>query len=261
MAGRSRERDAAMTRYLELKRLNGKPSLKELAQELGVNYGTLKSWKSKDRWDEKPFRKSGGQPGNRNSAGHRNAAGHHDGAPVGNKNAEKDGAYSAVFFDMLSDEEKKLVEQTPTGAREALEHEMQILKFREHRILSKIAQYEREPEDSLYLTSVVDMREPGGRGANKQDGANQQMGMYNKDSAFARVLKLQEALYKVQGRIASIVSSLRAMEENAQRMELEKQRLEILKVRAVGTVDVPGVEDELDDDELDDENDELDDGE
>lgn len=77
---------------------------------------------------------------------------------------------------------------------------MQILKFREHKILAKIAEYEAAPEDSLYINSLMDMRVPGGRGKDKQDGALQSMGMYSKDSAFSRVLKLQEALYKVQGR-------------------------------------------------------------
>ena len=66
--------------------------------------------------------------------------------------------------------------------------------------------------------------------------------MYNKDSAFARVLKLQEALYKVQGRIAKIADSLRAMEEHADRLELERQRLDILRMRASGSVDAPDAE-------------------
>ena len=88
------------------------------------------------------------------------------------------------------------------------------------------------------------MRKPGGRGDKKKDGVNQEMGMYSKDSPFARVLKLQEALYKVQGRIAKIADSLRAMEEHAERLELERQRLEILRMRASGSVDVPGVEPE-----------------
>jgi hypothetical protein len=61
--------------------------------------------------------------------------------------------------------------------------------------------------------------------------------MYSKDSAFARALKLQEALYKVQGRIAKIADSLRAIEEQAQRMELERARLEIMRMRATGVVD------------------------
>mgnify|MGYP007026159972 CR=1 FL=1 len=173
-------------------------------------------------------------PGNRNSAGHKNAAGSHKGAPAGNRNAEKDGAYSTVFFDMLTLEERELVRSAPVQGREALEHEMQILKFREHRILTKIAEYEAAPEEALYLNSVTDMREPAGRGKDRKDGAAQQMGMYQKDSAFARILKLQEALYKVQGRIAKIADSLRAMEENKERLALERERLEIMRIRATG---------------------------
>ena len=140
---------------------------------------------------------------------------------------------------MLSAEELKITESVPLGGREALEHEMKILKFREHKILTKIAEYESQPEDALFVSSLLDMRTPGGRGKDKKDGANQTMGMYSKDSAFSRVLKLQEALYKVQGRIAKIADSLRALEESDRRMALEKQRLEILRMRATGAVDVP----------------------
>ena len=233
--------DAARDEYIR-RRANGeKVNLRELAEQMGLSYSYLRGRKQKDKWDEAvpppPKKKRGGQKGNKNSKGKRNAAGSHPGAPAGNKNAEKDGAYSAVFFDMLTEEEKEFVEKAPVGSREALEHEMKILKFREHRILSKIADYEAAPPDALYISSVLDMRKPGGRGGKKQDGVNQEMGMYSKDSAFARVLKLQEALYKVQGRIARIADSLRAMEEHAARVELERQRLDILRMRATGAVD------------------------
>lgn len=243
MPKRSEMRDTAKAEYVERRSRGEKVNLRALAEGLDVNYKTLRDWKVKDRWDEAlPPKKRGGQPGNKNSEGKRNAAGSHKGAPTGNKNAEKDGAYSAVFFDMLTDEEKKFAEKAPTGGREALEHEMKILKFREHKILSKIAEYEKAPEDALYISSVMDMRKPGGRGKDKQDGVNQEIGMYNKDSAFARVLKLQEALYKVQGRIAKIADSLRALEESAERLALERQRLDILRMRASGSAEVEDAE-------------------
>lgn len=251
MPKRSEKRDTAKAEYIARKSRGEEVSLRELAQELGASYQTVRNWKTADRWDEAmPKRKRGGQPGNRNSAGKRNAAGSHPGAPAGNKNAEKDGAYSAVFFDMLTEEERELVANTPLGSREALEHEMKILKFREHRIMTKIAEYEEAPEDALYLTSLLDMRLPAGRGKDKQDGAVQNMGMYSKDSAFSRALKLQEALYKVQGRIAKIADSLRALEESQRRMELERERLELLRMRATGAVDVPGPEEGEDTEEM-----------
>ena len=239
MPKRSEKRDTAKAAYIARKAAGEEVSLRELAQEQGVSYQTLRNWKAADRWDEALPKK---RPGNRNSVGKKNAAGSHAGAPAGNKNAEKDGAYSAVFFDMLSDAEREIVQRTPLGSRAALEHEMQILKFREHKILAKIAEYEAAPEDSLYINSLMDMRVPGGHGKDKQDGALQSMGMYSKDSAFSRVLKLQEALYKVQGRIAKIADSLRALEESEKRMTLEREKLELLRMRATGAVDVPDPE-------------------
>jgi len=245
MPKRSEKRDTAKAVYVERRSRGEKINLQEFADELGVSRNTLKNWKRLDKWDEAvtpPKKKRGGQPGNRNSAGKKNAAGPHPGAPLRNKNAEKDGAYSTVFFDALTDEERNLIEQTPLGSKAALEHEMKILKFRENKILVKIAEYEAAPEDALYISSMTDMRKPGGRGKDKKDGANQEIGMYNKDSAFVRVMKLQEALYKVQGRIAKIADSLRMMEEFGTKIDLERERLEILRARATGMVDAPDSE-------------------
>lgn len=241
MPKRSGKRDTAKAAYIARKSKGEIVNLRELAEQQGVSYQTLRNWKTADKWDAnipKPKRKRGGQPGNRNSAGHQNAAGSHNGAPPGNKNAEKDGAYSNVFFDMLTDHERAIAEQAPTGSRDALVQEMQLLKVREHRIMSKIAEYEAVPENTLYLSSLLDMREPAGKGENVRDGARQQLGMYTKDSAFNRILKLQEALYKVQGRIATITNSLRAMEEADQRLALERERLNILRMRVTGAVPV-----------------------
>lgn len=257
MPKRSEKRDAAMAEYCKRRAAGKEINLRALAEEQDVSYDLLRRWKSQDRWDEagtrkraggeaprkrgggEAPRKRGGQPGNGNSRGKKNAKGHHDGAPAGNKNAEKDGAYSAIFFDALTDAERELVAATPTDSDTAMRHEMQILKLREKKILDKIARYEAAPEDELYVGSLLDMRAPAGRGENKRDGAQQTMGMYSKESPFNRVLKLQEALYKVQGRIAAIANSLRAAEENRERVALEKERLEIMRMRATGAVEVP----------------------
>lgn len=99
MPKRSEKRDTAKAEYIAKKKKGEEVSLRALAGELGVSYQTLRNWKAADRWEEAlPKKKRGGQPGNQNSKGKRNAAGSHDGAPPGNKNAEKDGAYSTVFL-------------------------------------------------------------------------------------------------------------------------------------------------------------------
>ncbi|MBD5098141.1 MAG: hypothetical protein HDT35_01050 [Clostridiales bacterium] len=238
--------DAARADYIERRAKGEKVNLRELAEREGLSYSYVRNRKREEKWDEAvpppPKRKRGGQKGNQNSKGKRNAAGSHKGAPPGNTNAEKDGAYSAVFFDRLSDEEKELVKKTPLEVRTALEDEMKILKFRENKILSKIADYEQADEEAVYLSATTEIR-----------GKNNTTMRFS-DSAFKRIQSLQEALYKVQGRIGKITDSLRALDESAARFELEQQRLDILRIRASGGVEVPDAEpDDLTGVELEDE--------
>lgn len=234
MAERADVWETARAEYIERRAKGEKVNLKELAERLGVKHQTLRNRKSKEKWDEAvpppPKRKRGGQPGNKNSKGKKNAAGSHPGAPTGNKNAEKDGAYSAVFLDMLTDKEREVVKQTPLEVRAALEHEMKILKFREHKILAKIAEYEKAEEGAVFLSAMTEIH-----------GKNNTTMRFS-DSAFKRVQSLQEALYKVQGRIAKIADSLRSLDESAARLDMEQKRLDILRMRATGRVDVDGLE-------------------
>ena len=166
---------------------------------------------------------------------------------AGNLNAEKDGAYSRIFFDKLTPAEQDAFDTAPRNGVEALQHEMGLLKLRELKILEKIKEYEDMNPDTLITSSVLDMRVPGkvGKTGKKEDGKVQTMGMYSRDTPFARILKLQDALYKTQGRIAAVAGALRAAEESDRRMELEKQRLELLRIRATGEVPEDGDKDGL----------------
>lgn len=239
MAKRSDARDAAREEYIARRQKGDRVNLKELAKKFDTSYDTLRHWKTRDKWDDQIKRKPGGQPRNRNAVGNRG------GAPKRNKNAEKDGAYSAIFFSQLSEEDIAIFDGAPRGAVDALRHEMGILKLREKKILDKIKEYEEMDEGALIVNNVMDMRVPGGRGERKQDGANQNMGMYFKDTPFARVLKLQEALYKVQGRIATVAGALRAAEESDRRAALEERRLELMRMKITGEVDDGEGDDDL----------------
>ena len=239
MAKRSDARDAAREEYIARRQKGDKVNLKELAKKFDTSYDTLRHWKTRDKWDDQIKRKPGGQPRNRNAVGNRG------GAPKRNKNAEKDGAYSAIFFSQLSEEDLAIFDGAPREAVDALRHEMGILKLREKKILDKIKEYEEMDEGALIVNNVMDMRVPGGRGERKQDGANQNMGMYFKDTPFARVLKLQEALYKVQGRIATVAGALRAAEESDRRAALEERRLELMRMKITGEVDDGEGDDDL----------------
>ena len=100
-------------------------------------------------------------------------------------------------------EEKQIVENAPRNSTELTSHEIGVLLLREKYILDKIKEYQALPPDQMITSSVMDMRVPGGRGKRKRDGANQQIGMYQKETPAQRILQLQEALNKIHGRILS----------------------------------------------------------
>lgn len=249
MPRRSDKKDAAREEYLRRMREDGAVNLAALAEDIGVNYDTVRRWKSKEKWDElevPPKKKRGGQPGNQNAEG--NPGG---GAQPRNKNAQKHGGYAAVFFDQLTDDEKFIMDKTPKTAVKALREELGILKVQEKRILSQITVLESTDQDELYISTLLDMRVPGKVNGTKQDGANQNMGMYSKESAFTRKMHLQEALNKVEGRIATIIGKLQQAEETEARMKLERERIEFAKARAIGAFDVPDeTEEDADNDPL-----------
>lgn len=235
--------------YIKRRRSGEKVNLKDLAEKLGVTYGTVRNWKRIDQWDDAVERKRGGQPGNKNSRGKRNAKGNPGGgAPNGNTNAEKDGAYSTVHLERLSQEERDWLDQMPTGANENNIYELKLLRIQQRHIMERIAEYESCDPEKLFTASITDMRKPGKDKDGKQaDGAVQKMVMDNKDSAFVRVTQLREALNKVSGRIISLTTQIRQQEEFEKRYALELERLDIAKMRATGEVDVDpegGTEDE-----------------
>lgn len=70
----------------------------EIASQLGVLEGTVRSWKNRYNWDDATLQKSkrnvaktkGGQPGNKNAVGH--------GAPANNDNAVKHGLFKKYLL-------------------------------------------------------------------------------------------------------------------------------------------------------------------
>lgn len=95
---RDPNRDKAYEIY---KGADGKIDLVEIASQLNISPGTVRGWKSKDRWEQKlngtlrknterSKRKKGGQPGNQNAMGY--------GAPEGNKNAVTTGEFETLLL-------------------------------------------------------------------------------------------------------------------------------------------------------------------
>ena len=154
---RSPERDKARQLWLDS---DGQMSPKEVAEAVGVKPEQVRKWKSVDRWqaaleEQQPKRKRGGQPGNKNAAG--------AGAPLGNKNAETHGAYSAVRLCDLPDEQRQYIESITLDTETNMLAELQLLIAKEADLQNKISAIEKESPDALFIDRVVEIRVPKGK--------------------------------------------------------------------------------------------------
>lgn len=114
--GRARDpnRDKAFEIYSEN---NGDIELVEIAERLGVSAGTVRGWKSKDKWEpkikgtlqkknmERSKKKTGAPKGNKNAVGH--------GAPKGNTNAVKHGLRRKYLPEGISELIEEVETMTP----------------------------------------------------------------------------------------------------------------------------------------------------
>lgn len=132
---RNPDRDKAFEIY---KTHKGEIALVEIATKLELTAGTIRGWKSKDKWDaklngtfqtntERSKRKRGGQPGNKNAKGH--------GGPVGNLKALKHGAYQTIYYDMLPADEKDIYNKLTAEAQ--LDEEIKLLRLKLAKLLSR----------------------------------------------------------------------------------------------------------------------------
>ena len=154
---RSPERDKARQLWLDS---DGQMSPKEVAEAVGVKPEQVRKWKSVDRWqaaleEQQPKRKRGGQPGNKNAAG--------AGAPLGNKNAETHGAYSAVSLCDLPDEQRQYIESITLDTETNMLAELQLLIAKEADLQNKISAIEKGSPDALFIDRVVEIRVPKGK--------------------------------------------------------------------------------------------------
>ena len=159
---RSPARDEARRVWLES---GGTMTARQVAESVGTTPAQVRKWKSADGWQaaldaQKPPRKRGGQPGNKNAAG--------AGAPAGNRNAETHGAYTTVRLDDLQPEQRAYIEGLTLDTETNMLEELKQLLAKEIDLQNKIAALEAAEPDSLYIDRVVEMRTPKGQERLKQ---------------------------------------------------------------------------------------------
>lgn len=246
---RSEERKQAERLYLESK---GNIKLVEIAEKLGLPDNKVRKWKSLDNWEGKlnpakaekskkkpverstkekgsvpPKKKVGAPKGNTNAKGHKN--------PVPPPDTTKHGGYSAVYWDVLDEEELGLIEEIPKDEEDLLIEQIQLFSVRERRIMQAINKYrnmdapvviaftqrsERKrsfdtPEDEQeYNRLVREKIDKGERMPGKEYGTFTQTD--NKDNIIAR---LESELSNVQSKKTKAIEAL-------SRIHLEKAKLD-----------------------------------
>lgn len=135
---------------------------KDLSEKYDTSINTIKSWIKRYGWNKEdnkkgaskekkdaPLKRKRGAP-----TGSKNALGNHGGAPVGNTNAVKHGAYSKIYWDVLDEEEKEMIEDVPTDEEMLLIEQIQLFSIRERRIMKAINKY-RNIKGEVYVAGVM----------------------------------------------------------------------------------------------------------
>lgn len=139
--------------------------LVDIAVKMKVPESTVRRWKSTQHWDsstppnskKKQSERSDNNKRAQNKIKERSekkASGRKGGAPIGNTNAKghktprgntfalKHGGYSPVYWDALSDEEKKLIEDKYADPEVELIDQIKLYSVRELRLMRIINRYE-----------------------------------------------------------------------------------------------------------------------
>lgn len=198
--------------------------LNKIAEKLGLPYGTVRRWKSTHNWDNERSDKDSNSDANVRSEkgaprGNKNATGNKGGkgGPQRNIYAEKHGAYSKIYFDMLDDDERELMESVELDEEQIILLQLRdlIVKARDLKRRIKEAKEER---GGLALDGVVRERTPTGEKTTTIT-----------TSTFDRIIKLEAELDKTQGRITKATDLLVKYREGQERLGIEQEKLNLSK--------------------------------
>lgn len=215
-------------RAIEAKELYDKGlKLIEIAKELDVPVGTVRSWKNRQCWDNATLQKKkrnvakkrGGQPGNKNAKGHGGTG------PPGNKNAVKTGEFETLFFDTLNPEELQLAETIGLDKEQLLLQEIQLLTVREYRMLHRI-----EALKNAETQQNEDEKPPPGMTVVKYtDGLEKGDCTELKEYAgiLGQIQQIEDALTRVQAKKQKAIEAIHKFGYDDAKLELATMQLEL----------------------------------
>ena len=201
----------------------------DIAIQLGVPEGTVRSWKNRHNWDcnvakekRNVAKRKGGQPGNKNAEGHGGTG------PPQNKNAVKTGEFETLFFDTLNPEEKQLAALIQPDKEQLLLQEIRLLTVREHRMLKRIESLrqleEREPAAGSDGENIPPGMSVTEYSSGIEKGKPTELKKY--EGILGQIQAIEDALTRVQARQQKAIETLHKFGYDDARLELETMRFE-----------------------------------
>ena len=137
--------------------------------------------------------------------GNNNAKGNSGGsAPKGNKNAVKTGEYESIVRSALSEDEKRKFDSVSTTVGDQLDEQIRTAVFREYRMMKRIA---KASNKEFHRVEQRYKKGTTGEGAiNVRENV--------KESNIELINRIEEALTRVQGKIARLINIKRKHQKN-----------------------------------------------
>ena len=202
--------------------------LVDIAKKLDVPASTVRRWKSTQNWDGK-------------TKGKKNE-----------RSQKKKGAYSSVYWDVLDESEKDMIEDIPMDEEMLLIEQIQLFAVRERRIMIAINKYRNmKGEVSLYGFNRSESKRTFKTEEDKQlyeeriekkisaeerlpgDMYNMQTTMENKDNMIAR---LEKELSTVQSKKTKAIEALAKLRLEKQKIAGESKGNEVVRAWAEAVV-------------------------
>lgn len=242
-------RERAKLSYL---RSGCKKSLQKIADEVGIPLNTIKTWKKRDRWDDdekavprkrkvalkpetaksetetkakpaetvKPEKRMGPPKGNRNAV--------YGGAPRGNHNGLSTGEHVRITYDTLTDSEKVVFGQAVHAVAVGdyigqTSTNLAILIIREQRMMRMIEELRQRSERGMIIDESVSGTNTAGSGDHPLRSTHQSATVRPVED---RILRIEEALTRVQQTKQKLLDSLRDFALRDDQMDMERGRYE-----------------------------------
>lgn len=208
--------DAALKEYVKRR---GKVTMKTLSEKLNVSISQLGRWKKDDDWEGALKKKPG--------------------APKGNKNAEKHGAYSTVKFTDLAPEQRAQVEsfcERPLKGR--LNEQLKDMLAQKVVLLERAQIYAPLVENG----EVIELMIPDKKSV--FNNGDKEFTTITSVSQFHRWIKIIEKIEDINKSINKVLQSMSAQQRDEQRLDLDERKHSLEQQKVSGIFDTDEIGDD-----------------